>query len=1147
MTNLMTPRGHLANLIAKSRSHDSASAGGACPLTKTTIQLLPLRYGLVEHLTPPSDLPMPHTLQSKAMGIRLLRDGYLYVVDSSSGFLHEYLIEQGSLSKLLWDGAEVASDVRQHAVGNESTLIVPRNNAVYVAYSEIQWTAYKCSQVIQSATERERFMQRVNLASASSERTAKHLLTESQASAWLAEVAENRCEAGGRGPVDKAPTAQLPEGANPEENTAYLWEQAPLFRHTWIEELTSQVGGAHKNDFLFLVVRDDIGIMRDLAAAQLKVADWMGEWADDDIIQRQYVTGSYIQSLYTVNQKRLVDLARDNSGVTELLKDINESEQETLVSYLHNKREYQGPTLYGDELKWREMAKTIPFAESILALRDALGGERWQKHEQTIAEINLQTYESLHGAEPGERGIDDLVQRQAMQTFVLKQQTLLQHWQGQLKRIRADRLKMIVEGHFHRAAWYYDFQQSEQIKHRLETELLCVAAICDDQDAWQQLETYLEKNPLVQVPGLDTLGSAEQDATLKELADLSNISIKIADAPAAVAEMDALANQFNSLMRQRLPNYMALTSQFEGLNSLLGGAYDPALQMTTAHQLELFKQDFERGTRIDLNSFIRNIGPAARLRLLRTYATSGLTLRAATSFEIENFNRDRSIAIGMRRELKQLYKERRLVLIRHHAPNHLNSQIANLKNNLTLVEDRLTQGLTPGGKGPGQIGLVLGNMDAELSDEMQRTVRDYRSTGTFKKPIAGALTAKGNQIAVVVFYFQAVNFVSAADELLSRSSVLFRDFGPLFNTFVGMSAAGFSTSQGLAISALQAHIAEMESASGKLNAMSRLGKWATLTGLGAFGFGFAAAAFDSIKHSHQWGRALAEGDWKKLAATSMQMSGDAVLMGANGWGYKHTYLIAKDILRLPKELRAMAWAEKSPLLVNIAARANLIGIIGMALQMAGQGIYNYFNLDDTKKWLHHSVWGLDNLNRSLEDDWIALATAVQQPLCEMIRQDDDVTEFRFALPGVSTAELDSREVSIEVHQRREREQSQKGWGRPVHIPPYWEGRSEYFASQLRIVSQNHEALVLSLSFSKYELTDPFGLVIALSYKLEDHQPLRHRTIFPILDIHKSYVHSRALYHKGVFKYKPETELPFKLQATDAWPLTAIELRNRDAE
>src|SRR5690606_5885121 len=95
----------------------------------------------------------------------------------------------------------------------------------------------------------------------------------------------------------------LPEGADPEENTAYHWEHKPLFRKAWIEELTSQANAAHKHDFLFLVVRDDIGVMLDLAAAQLKVADWIERWSNDEHTQRKYLAGAYIKSMYQVTQK----------------------------------------------------------------------------------------------------------------------------------------------------------------------------------------------------------------------------------------------------------------------------------------------------------------------------------------------------------------------------------------------------------------------------------------------------------------------------------------------------------------------------------------------------------------------------------------------------------------------------------------------------------------------------------------------------------------------------------------------------------------------------------------------------------------------------------------------------------------------------
>ena len=1140
MTDFMSPRGHLANLIALSRSHDPVSAVGVCPLTKTTLQLLPVRYGLVEHLAPPSDIPMPHSLQSKTMGLRMLRDGYLYVIDNTSGYLHEYLVEQGSLTQLLWQGAEVASDVREHAVG-ESALIVPRRSTLYVAYSEIQWTAYKCSQVIQHASEREHFMQRVDLISTSSERTGRHLLTEEQATEWLAEVAENRCEAGGRGPVDRAPDKHLPDGAISEENTAYTWEHQPLFRHTWIEELTSQVDGAHKRDFLFLMMRDDIGIMRDLAAAQLKVADWIGEWSNDEATQRQYLTGAYIQSLYEVSQQRLRELAVNDPRYAALIKDTSEAERETLLSYLRIKRDYKGPGVYGDERHWQDLAQSNPFVKASVELRDALGDERWQGHREAINELTLQTYEALQGSAIGERGIGNLVDHRAMQAFVLKQQTLLQHWQGQLKRIRADRLKLIVEGHFHRAAWYYDFNQSQQIKHRLETEFECVAAICDDREGMEQLAAYLEQNPLVQVPGLDTLSSADQTDLTKKLADLSNFSIKVLDAPAAAAELDSLANQFNSLMRQRLPNYQMLQSEFQGLNSLLGGAYDPARQMKTAERLSQAQAEFQRGVGIDPNDFIRNIGPAARLRLLSAYASSGLSLRAAAPQEIEQFNRDRGTALNMRQELKALYKKRRTALILKDDIRGMNNQLSELKTRLVIVEDRLGQALTAGGSGPGQIGLVLGNMDAELSEEMRRAVRDYRSHGTFKAPVAGALRSKGNQIAVVLFYLQAVKFVEALRTFYSEKGRVVYGLLAIGDTFVSMASAGFAAGQGVAIGALQHHIHQMESAAGKLNSMARLGRWSAITGMGAFVFGFAAAAIDFGKHATQWGIALSQGDGKKLAAISLQMSGDAVLMGANGWGLKHNYSITSEIFKLPRELRAMAWAEKSPRLISVAIRANVIGIIGMMLQMVGEGLYNYFNLDEVKKWLHHSAWGYENLNRSLEEDWTALAMAVQQPTCRLIRNGDN-TELRLTLPGVTTADLDLREVSIEAHDRHPSKQIHKSFGRSVYVPPHWTERSEYLANKFDIVSAGDEALVLRMSILSHE-RESFGLALAVSYRLEDHRSERHRTIFNVLDIHSHYVRGvGTVDEQGTFNYPPQQELAVKLRPADPWFLKLDEMK-----
>lgn len=1134
MTDYITPRGHLANLTANAQHVDELDAGGMCPLMSRTLQFLPLRYGLVEQLQPPRNIAMPHALQSRQVGIRLLRDGYLYIVDDVTGFLHEYRIEQGSLSKLLWKGAEVSSDIRTYAIG-EPNLVFARKNTLYVAYSEFQWTAHKCAQVIKQLPEREHFMQRVSLESVQCEEAGEHLLHAKQARQWLAEIAET------------IPVKVLPEGASPEESNPYHWEHEALFRNTWIEELTSQVSAAHKHDFLFLVIRDDIGIMLDLAAAQLKVADWIGHWSDDQETQHKYLSGTYIQALYEVNQQRLDKLGGVDEQHQALIDDTNDTEREKLYEYLRVKRDYRGPAIFGDEPSWRAQAQSNPLAKATVELIDSLGQQRWETHRPAIIDLELHTWHLLGGKEIGERGIEQLVHREAMQAFVRQQQTLLSHWQGQLKRIRADRLKMIIEGHFHRAAWYYDFSQNAQIKQRLEREFNCVAAICDDEESMAQLHAYLEKNPLIQVPGLDTLSLADQLDIQKKLAELSNFSIKLADAPSVVRDLDALANQFNSLMRQRLPNYDNLNTQFSGLSSLLGSAYDPALNMQQAHELDLIRQKFRNSQPIDPNSFIRNIGSAARLHLLRAYATSGLQLRIASDAEYAQFDRDRRAAKALRDNLKALYKENR-ASFKYHTDDadplgfrqRRTAQIADIRSQLAPIEDRLSLALTPGG-GAGQFGLALGNMDPELLAEMQRTIKDYRTTGTFKEPLRKVLWSKGDQIAVVLFYFQAMKFIEVTSKILSKEDRGWRELFEFIDPLINMASAGFAAIQGISISVLQSHIGQMQSASGKLYTMSRLGKWSAITGLGAFSFGFGAAAVDLGKHTKQWASAFAEGDGKKLAATSLQMTGDTVLVGTNAWALRHTYNITREIMSTPAQLRKMAWAQRSSALVGIAARANLIGIAATGIQLIGEGLYNYFNLDPMKKWVLGSTWGQKPLGLSLEESWSRLAAIVQQPLCQLVRTSHSL-ELHLTFPGIRSADMESRKVWVEAYQRQKDFDGATG----VQNPVYWSKCSEALVAQLRRVDRPDAALVLCLDLRPL-VSDHFGLALAVSYELEDHRDMRHRTTFYVVDLNRMLVEGRWKEHSGIFSYKAETEDAMQLKPSEPRLLRDIDLVAPDAE
>ena len=1126
-----------ANTAAMAKSaKDARSPVGQCSLMNKKVQLLPLRYGLVEHLDPPCELSMPLTLNSQPLGIRLLRDGYLYLIDNGTGLLHEYSIEKGQITKLLWSSQEVASDSRTASVGDPHLVFI-RQHTLYTSYSEIQWTAYKCSQVLKNSAERERLMQRIEPAGACPVKGGTDLLSKQQAEKWLAEVAQNT-------PNTKA----LPEGANPQERQPYIWEDAPLFEGIAIEALTSQVLGPYQDDYLFLVLRDDIGVMRDLASAQLKVADWIEQWSADDERQRQYLTGAYIQSLYEVSPARLEALSATDPEVEALKEDTTSEQQAAIYEHLQARRESGGPSQYDDIAFWRNSPN--PGVQAWFRMYDALGNVKWRKHAKAIDQLERQSKDALYGDKIGQRGIDDLVKRADMEAFVSQQQQLLNHWHQRLEAIREDRLNMIVGGYFHRAAWYYDFQHDGLIKHRLETEFVCVAALCSNRAATEKLAAYLESNLLTVVPGLETLTLTDQLEVGKKLTDLSSFSIKIATAQDSLASVNVLANQFNSLMTERLPNYADLNTRFRGLQSLLDGAYDPARQLKVADKLDLALRDFHQRSHIDVNSFIRDIGAPARLQLLREFSRSGLTLRAASAPEIQAFNQTRDAALNLRGQLKETYKLRRRELSRvisgverPGGEQIYNQRINQLQARLAPLEDSLSRALTVGSGNPEQIGTVVDGMAPQLRDEMHRTVRDFRATGTFGKPLSSALKSGGDGIALLLFVFQGQKFVEALNTFSKKTDRSLSDLGPVAESLISMSAAGFAAVQGLSVTILQAHIEQMDSAAGKLNTMSRLGRWAGIAGDAAFGFGALAAAIDLGKHSQQWGKALAQGNYQGLAATTLQIAGDSILVGTNTWGAKHTTSIISNILKNPTELRALAWAEASPRLVSIGVKANLVGLIGTALQLSGEGFYNYFNLDELQKWLQASAWGTQNLRRSLPEDWSALAKVVQQPTCELIR-DDKRTYLKLVLPGVRTREMDSRRLQLQAYQQTRGELLERPYS-PRLPPVRWQECSAAWAAASLVVSQEEEALTLHLPISDSLQTTHFALALNIGYQLEAERDLIHRTCFVLRNLYIATERGVRLPAKGRFKLDPVESLPNGTGKALFWLFTREEMATVD--
>ncbi|MDD2050833.1 hypothetical protein, partial [Pseudomonas putida] len=522
----------------------------------------------------------------------------------------------------------------------------------------------------------------------------------------------------------------------------------------------------------------------------------------------------------------------------------------------------------------------------------------------------------------------------------------------------------------------------------------------------------------------------------------------------------------------------------------------------------------------------------ARLRLLREFSRHGLTLRTASVAEMRAFNDAREQSMNLRSHLKEFYRLRNRELWRQTAGLAMpdseaayNQRIKLLKNALLPLEERLAGALTVGGSGPAQIGTVIDGLDPKLRAEMARTARDFRVTGTFNKPLLAAAKSKGDGIAFALFVIQGVKFIEMFTTVLKKENRTLKHAVAIGESFIGMSAAGFAMVQGISVTIFQAHIEQMESAAGKLNSMSKLGHWSGISGLGAFAFGGLAASIDLGKHSLQWGESMAKGNYKGLSATTLQIAGDGVLVGTNTWAAKHTGTIIKGLIRTPSELRALAWAEASPRLLAIAARANLIGLVATALQLVGEGLFNYFNLDDLQKWMQTSVWGNNTTQRSMQEEWSELAKVVQKPICELIRNDKE-TYLRLILPGVSTQEMDRRNLQLQAYEH----------GRDNNInQPYnprpsvrWRECSAAWATSFIVVSEGQEALTLHLPIYDFMHTTDFALAFNIAYQLEAERDVLHKTCFVLRDLHVTRAYGTSIKHKGTFRLESVEALPVGL-------------------
>ncbi|NQD94453.1 hypothetical protein HP532_17560, partial [Pseudomonas sp. CrR25] len=691
---------------------------------------MPVRYGLVEHLDPSASLSTPYKLKSRPLGVRLLRsNGFLYIIDEQTGYLHEYKIEQGVPNQLLWQGKDVGANTRTSSVG-PADLLFSRQSTLYVCYSEVQWTAAKCAQVQKSRSERQHFMQRIDLAQANPETGAQHLLTWQQAERWLAEAAENRAHPDESGTLTLPPLKVFPEGAHPQETQAYIWENPPLFQESKIDALKARVLPAYRDDSLCLVLKDDIGLLRDLANFQDNVVGWLKEWAEGGVQQnaneRDYLLACYIESLSQVTGRELEKIAEFSAdpAVQAMLNDLEglpEPERSTsrqaVLDYLNqgsNSARVPGPSDPNQPAELKAQLDAIRKRASrtnVYAIVEELNAttQRYyakqslsaaapgfvDNHLDTLIRLKKQQNKRvkavLEGAKIGQRGINELIDRPAMDAFLELHRPNLARWNDLLERITADRVALITGNRFHLAAWYYDAQQAEQMGLAFSAQYACFKDICRSDKAIADIHAWLEKQPYYDRPLFYNLPLSSQTELIGQLSNINNAGYNL------VTKLQDWIAQLRAIEAKHLPALDQLPQSIRVLGESAHQTLNPALAYGMSNALDSFFQNKANQQLPTLDELFRKLPKALPARLLDAARIDGVTFTAASPEELATLRTTIGDVLRERAELSRLNRERRQVKRnsghKSARAQQLLAEIRQLRSEMNVLEQRLAKGL----------------------------------------------------------------------------------------------------------------------------------------------------------------------------------------------------------------------------------------------------------------------------------------------------------------------------------------------------------------------------------------------------------------------------------------------------------------------
>ncbi|EJL6420576.1 zinc ABC transporter permease [Vibrio cholerae] len=1026
---------------------DAQSPVAVCPLTIDKIQLIPVRYGLVETLSVKGVASPPFETKSKPIGVRLLRDGWLYILmkQEEAWLLHEYRTEGGQITTLLWQDSDVDKDVRTTTVG-DANLVFKKTDILYACYSEVQWTARKCSQVIKNDKDRKRFMQRVSLLQANPLTGGENLLTPKQASSLIAECAEKVV----------SQTSSL-------SYQTYQWEHKPLYRQIDFTELSAKVLRQYRNGHFYLILNDDIGILRDLASFQALVATSLEDWTSDEKRYQQFVEGCYIESQITLSPDKVDQLAVA-IGDTTFINELNNNQKQAVVEWLEFQEEHGGNNARLNAIKRNQ-------------LKDALGTDLWKKYQELIGDIEEQYQRQMHGvnsfkfwdSNAGTLGILDLINEDEMKAFLKQEREKLAHWQVLLEQITEDRVALFSR--FYPAAWYFDATNVESLQNLLAAEYACIQDICWSDTSSKLIADQLDKMPWIAYRGLFTLPAENFDKITQEIQKKISELQKLVAAEDDLTAINTIGLELNGLLAQEFTGQdwgsrlISLNEGMRAFDSLIDASYAQANTLVLAKATSEFLEDANANKQFDPKRVFRDLSGSAWLNMLKAYQVNGVSVGLANKAEFEAFDMLRNQAVSMREENLSLKNQLRQELVKLRKQGKSINQSASIskmrqdlkrnQSNLLMMENKLAEALSPLGDSPAKVGYYIKGLSPETHADMKQMAADLRQLKTrsvnLGKYSVRIKAGKWDVLSLILVCFSISNAYKARN----------KDTALLISEMTGALSGILGFVQGVRAATDMAAIKLVSSKVSQLVYGANLGKWTVMLGGWAYIFGGISSVVKATSAGYD---AVVKGDTK----ASITLAAEGVMIGVNYVGIKESGKVAYAVFKSDKAVRAGIWARNGANLLSLSIRLTLIGIAISAIQLGATVWYNRTNLSQYLTWFANSQWGKSPSSISLEQSNLQLARISAKPSVE-IREFEQGKALILGFPGISRETLDEAGVMLSAYWKTSLRDNN------------WQPWTQELEQQWVCLSEAHEPIVIALPLYSSEINAEHGIAIELHY------------------------------------------------------------------